>query len=187
MNGPPKTDIPQIPFIVEEKRMNVTIAPHDLHRLLHAEHDDPFSVLGPHNAGTQRVVRAFRPEAKALAVVDRHDRSRRFEAQRVAEEGFFEAALGEGVPRFDYLLELTPWNGEVCQTVRLLTLIFGAAAFENSGLLWACERRSHHKHVDDDDQDPYCISKGLFYAHIGWLLFELDPPPAFDNVADLAG
>jgi stearoyl-CoA desaturase (delta-9 desaturase) len=70
-------------------------------------------------------------------------------------------------------------------TVRLFTLIFGAAAFENSVLLWACEHRSHHKYVDDDDQDPYCISKGLFYAHIGWLLFKLDPPPPFDNVADL--
>ena len=68
--------------------------------------------------------------------------------------------------------------------VRLFTLIFGAAAFENSVLLWSCEHRSHHKHVDHDD-DPYCISKGLFHAHIGWLLFKLDPPPPFDNVADL--
>ena len=68
--------------------------------------------------------------------------------------------------------------------VRLFTLIFGAGAFENSVLLWACEHRSHHKHVDHDD-DPYCISKGLFHAHIGWLLFKLDPGPPFDNVADL--
>jgi stearoyl-CoA desaturase (Delta-9 desaturase) len=69
-------------------------------------------------------------------------------------------------------------------SVRLFTLIFGAAAFENSALLWACEHRSHHKHVDHDE-DPYCISKGLFHAHVGWLLFKLDPPPPFDNVADL--
>jgi stearoyl-CoA desaturase (delta-9 desaturase) len=69
-------------------------------------------------------------------------------------------------------------------SVRLFTLIFGAGAFENSALLWACEHRSHHKHVDHDD-DPYCISKGLFHAHIGWLLFKLDPPPPFDNVVDL--
>jgi stearoyl-CoA desaturase (delta-9 desaturase) len=68
--------------------------------------------------------------------------------------------------------------------VRLLTLVFGAGAFENSALLWACEHRSHHKHVDHED-DPYCISKGLFHAHIGWLLFKLDPGPPFDNVADL--
>jgi stearoyl-CoA desaturase (Delta-9 desaturase) len=68
--------------------------------------------------------------------------------------------------------------------VRLFTLVFGAAAFENSVLLWSCEHRNHHKHVDHED-DPYCISKGLFHAHIGWLLFKLNPDPPFDNVADL--
>src|SRR3984893_1368835 len=68
--------------------------------------------------------------------------------------------------------------------VRFFTVIFGAAAFENSVLLWACEHRSHHKHVDHDE-DPYCISKGLFHAHIGWLIFKLKPSPPFDNVADL--
>jgi stearoyl-CoA desaturase (Delta-9 desaturase) len=68
--------------------------------------------------------------------------------------------------------------------VRLITLIFGAGAFENSVLMWASEHRRHHKHVDRDD-DPYSISKGFFYAHIGWLLFKLDPVPPYDNVADL--
>jgi stearoyl-CoA desaturase (Delta-9 desaturase) len=68
--------------------------------------------------------------------------------------------------------------------IRLSTLIFGAAAFENSALLWACEHRTHHKHVDHDE-DPYCISKGFFHAHIGWLMFKLNPLPPFDNVADL--
>ena len=68
--------------------------------------------------------------------------------------------------------------------VRLFTLIFGAGAFENSALLWACEHRTHHKHVDHDE-DPYCISKGFFHAHIGWLMFKLNPVPPFDNVADL--
>ena len=37
--------------------------------------------------------------------------------------------------------------------VRLFTLIFGAAAFENSVLMWASEHRRHHKHVDHDE-DP---------------------------------
>src|ERR1043165_8848480 len=68
--------------------------------------------------------------------------------------------------------------------VRLFTLIFGAAAFENSVLMWASEHRRHHKHVDHDD-DPYCISKGFFYAHIGWLLFKLNADQPYDNVADL--
>jgi len=68
--------------------------------------------------------------------------------------------------------------------IRLFTLIFGAAAFENSALMWASEHRRHHKHVDHDD-DPYCISKGFFYAHIGWLLFKLKADQPYDNVADL--
>jgi stearoyl-CoA desaturase (delta-9 desaturase) len=68
--------------------------------------------------------------------------------------------------------------------IRLFTLIFGAAAFENSVLMWASEHRRHHKHVDHDD-DPYSISRGFFYAHIGWLLFKLHPDHPFDNVPDL--
>jgi stearoyl-CoA desaturase (delta-9 desaturase) len=68
--------------------------------------------------------------------------------------------------------------------VKLVTLLFGAAAFENSALDWASDHRRHHKHVDHDD-DPYDITKGFFHAHIGWLLFKLRPEPPMDNVADL--
>src|SRR5947209_7314586 len=68
--------------------------------------------------------------------------------------------------------------------IRLFVLIFGAAAFENSVLMWASEHRRHHKHVDHEE-DPYDISKGFFHAHIGWLLFKLLPQPPFDNVNDL--
>jgi stearoyl-CoA desaturase (delta-9 desaturase) len=68
--------------------------------------------------------------------------------------------------------------------VRLATLVFGAAAFENCALAWVSDHRRHHKHVDHDD-DPYDISKGFWHAHIGWILFKLDPEPPWDNVADL--
>jgi stearoyl-CoA desaturase (delta-9 desaturase) len=68
--------------------------------------------------------------------------------------------------------------------VRLFTLIFGAGAFENSALMWCSEHRRHHKHVDHEE-DPYDISKGFFHAHIGWLMFKIDPQPPFDNVPDL--
>jgi 1,4-alpha-glucan branching enzyme len=95
--------------------MSATIAPHDLNRLLVAEHDDPFSILGLHKVGFQLVLRAFRPEASSLAVLDRQNPSRRFAADRVAKEGFFEAVIGEDAPRFDYLLEVTTWKGETVQ------------------------------------------------------------------------
>lgn len=68
--------------------------------------------------------------------------------------------------------------------VRLATLIFGAASFENSVLAWVSDHRRHHKHVDHDE-DPYDISKGFFWAHMGWILFKTTPEPPWDNVADL--
>ena len=68
--------------------------------------------------------------------------------------------------------------------VKLFTLIFGACAFENSCLDWCTDHRTHHKHVDHDE-DPYDISKGFFWAHMGWLMFKLRPEKPFDNVGDL--
>lgn len=69
--------------------------------------------------------------------------------------------------------------------VRLFTLLFGAAAFENSVLHWAADHRRHHKFVDQHD-DPYDITKGFFHAHIGWILFKLKPESCLDNqVSDL--
>jgi len=68
--------------------------------------------------------------------------------------------------------------------VKLSTLLFGACAFENSALDWCSDHRKHHKHVDHDD-DPYDISKGFLWAHIGWLLFKLGPEMPMDNVNDL--
>ena len=69
-------------------------------------------------------------------------------------------------------------------SVKLFTLVFGAGAFENSALMWSCEHRTHHKHVDHDE-DPYAISKGFFHAHIGWLMFKLRPDITYENVSDL--
>jgi len=68
--------------------------------------------------------------------------------------------------------------------VRLFTLLFGACAFENSCLDWTSDHRTHHKHVDHDE-DPYDISKGFMWAHIGWLIFKMRPEEPVNNVNDL--
>jgi len=68
--------------------------------------------------------------------------------------------------------------------VKLFVLLFGAAAFENSALWWSSGHRYHHKHVDTDD-DPYDITKGFFWAHMGWLMFKLKPEAPMENVQDL--
>jgi stearoyl-CoA desaturase (delta-9 desaturase) len=67
--------------------------------------------------------------------------------------------------------------------VKLWTLVFGACAFEDSALDWVSDHRNHHKHVDGDE-DPYSISRGFLWAHIGWIFFKLYPRE-LDNVQDL--
>src|SRR3989338_6778208 len=65
-----------------------------------------------------------------------------------------------------------------------LSLFFGAAAFEQSALMWASQHRDHHRYVDTT-MDPYNIKQGFWYAHMGWMIFwrqETD----YSNVRDLA-
>ena len=69
--------------------------------------------------------------------------------------------------------------------IRLVVLIFGAASFENSAITWCSEHRRHHKHTDHEDEDPYAISRGFFFAHMGWLFLRYTPERPHDNVADL--
>ncbi|GAC1629114.1 MAG: fatty acid desaturase [Nevskia sp.] len=55
-------------------------------------------------------------------------------------------------------------------SLRLLYMLFGAMAFQNSILVWASMHRVHHKHVDHVENDPYSIKRGFWFAHIGWML-----------------
>ena len=60
--------------------------------------------------------------------------------------------------------------------VRLFLLVFGAGALENSVLNWAADHRVHHAHVDEE-RDPYNLTKGFWWAHMGWIFFEAEPIP----------
>ena len=70
------------------------------------------------------------------------------------------------------------------KAVKIFTLLFGASAFEDSALDWSSDHREHHKNVDHEDDDPYSISRGFFWAHMGWIFFKLYPR-ALANVGDL--
>jgi stearoyl-CoA desaturase (Delta-9 desaturase) len=63
--------------------------------------------------------------------------------------------------------QVRPW-------VKVMYLLFGAAAFQGSALKWCSAHREHHRYVDSEN-DPYSIQKGFLYAHIGWVFFRDDP------------
>lgn len=67
--------------------------------------------------------------------------------------------------------------------LRLLALLLGAAAFQNSALAWCSDHRHHHRFVDDVERDPYPVRRGFWYAHWLWVLEAKDRP--FDSVGDL--
>ncbi|MDX1733698.1 MAG: fatty acid desaturase [Halioglobus sp.] len=64
--------------------------------------------------------------------------------------------------------------------------LWGAGALQNSILVWASDHRRHHRHVDDNERDPYSAGRGLWFSHIGWMLREYDTNEQdFSNAADL--
>ncbi|NNM43887.1 MAG: acyl-CoA desaturase [Chlamydiae bacterium] len=55
--------------------------------------------------------------------------------------------------------------------IEAIFLFFGTMSTQGSALRWSYEHRIHHAFVDKDN-DPYCIKKGFWYAHLFWLFFK---------------
>ncbi|MDM7861424.1 fatty acid desaturase [Alteromonas sp. ASW11-36] len=61
---------------------------------------------------------------------------------------------------------------EAHPVIKVILAIGGAMAVQNSILHWSSDHRIHHRHVDDNDKDPYSAKKGFWYSHMGWMLRE---------------
>ncbi len=71
-------------------------------------------------------------------------------------------------------------------SLKIFYMLFGAMAIQNSILIWASGHRTHHRHVDEVDHDPYSINRGFWFAHIGWMLRKYESgEPDFRNANDL--
>lgn len=57
-------------------------------------------------------------------------------------------------------------------SLRILFALGGAFALQNSALHWSSDHRIHHKHVDNNEKDPYSAKRGFWFSHIGWMLRE---------------
>ncbi|USD22442.1 fatty acid desaturase [Microbulbifer variabilis] len=71
-------------------------------------------------------------------------------------------------------------------SLRLFFALFSAAALQNSTLTWSAAHRLHHRHIDDNDRDPYSAMRGFWFSHIDWMMHEY-PSSHLDykNVGDL--
>jgi stearoyl-CoA desaturase (delta-9 desaturase) len=59
---------------------------------------------------------------------------------------------------------------EAHPVIQFMFAIGGAFALQNSALHWCSDHRVHHKHVDNNDKDPYSAKLGFWHSHIGWML-----------------
>src|SRR3569833_3401962 len=71
-------------------------------------------------------------------------------------------------------------------SLRVIYLIFGTMALQNSVWIWASGHRTHHLNVDNEDKDPKTNQHNNRFAHIGWMMREYDSgKPNFANIPDL--
>lgn len=85
------------------------------------------------------------------------------------------------------------------RTVKIVLAIMGSMALQGSVAQWVADHRKHHKFSDEvgDPHSPWrygtstrAVAKGLYYAHVGWLLDENQSPiekyaPDIQSDADL--
>ena len=61
---------------------------------------------------------------------------------------------------------------EASPALKWFYAFWGAGALQNSILISASDHPRHHRHVDDNDLDPYSAGRGLWFSHMGWMLRE---------------
>ena len=71
-------------------------------------------------------------------------------------------------------------------SLKVLYLVFGTMALQNSALVWCSGHRRHHLYVDDEELDPYSAKRGFWFSHIGWMLRDYPSGRVdFSNIPDL--
>ncbi|KAF8066763.1 delta 9-fatty acid desaturase protein [Lyophyllum atratum] len=68
--------------------------------------------------------------------------------------------------------------------LQMFLLCGGSSAVQGSCFWWARAHRSHHRHTDTD-LDPYDANRGLFWTHIGWMIFKSERRSGQADISDL--
>jgi stearoyl-CoA desaturase (delta-9 desaturase) len=68
--------------------------------------------------------------------------------------------------------------------VRWIFLVFGAASLQNSALSWSADHRAHHADTDGAG-DPHAVTRGVWFAHIGWLFRRREASSDVSRLGDL--
>ena len=62
--------------------------------------------------------------------------------------------------------------------------LFGAATFQNSAISWSADHRAHHADTDGP-ADPHAVTRGAWFAHVGWLFRRREASADVTRLRDL--
>lgn len=70
--------------------------------------------------------------------------------------------------------------------VKYFLLLGATLAVQSSAFDWCSGHRVHHRHVDDEYDDPYSAKRGFWFSHMDWMLHKY-PSGQYDykNIPDL--
>ncbi|UXZ05413.1 acyl-CoA desaturase [Moraxella nasicaprae] len=70
--------------------------------------------------------------------------------------------------------------------VKYFLLLGATLAVQSSAFDWCSGHRTHHRHVDDEYDDPYSSARGFWFSHMQWMLKKY-PSGQYDykNIPDL--
>ncbi len=105
------TDTPATGALAASVRRDDSLTPEMVRALLHADHTDPFAVLGMHADSGSVTIRVLQPGASRVRVQERRSGEIVAELPRMHAEGLFAGRLGLEAP-FDYRLEVT-WGEQI--------------------------------------------------------------------------
>ncbi len=69
---------------------------------------------------------------------------------------------------------------------QLVLAVLAASAAQRGPLWWAAHHRRHHKHSDEPQDVHSPRQRGLYWAHLGWLLGRRHARTDLDRIRDLA-
>lgn len=73
---------------------------------------------------------------------------------------------------------------ETSRAFQFFLALLGTMAFQKGPLWWAAHHRHHHQHADTEVDVHSPTLKGLFWAHMGWILCDKYKAADMDRVAD---
>jgi 1,4-alpha-glucan branching enzyme len=87
------------------------VDPKEIEAILSASHPDPFRLLGPHKIGDDLLIRVFRPDAREVSIVAASADTQIYPAEKLDNDGFFQASIPGRARDFSYHVRVTRWDG----------------------------------------------------------------------------